>query len=381
VKQAETTEVRCVGTVLNRSNRNLWRKLEMDAYRDDPFHVIRRPPKGKKGGKAEFFFLYSGRQPVARAAVYVGEGWLAHEKKERAGFICDFVILPDKRHLAGTLIDHCLSVLRNKGAEGVLVKCNNFPALAAHEFKDLLPIGLPTNPPWHIDLFEQRGFVKEQEWLNFRIDLPSVTLQSRLAKWESALAGQNITVKKLNGRSRKELKRYADAACEIMGEHYGYTPSNFMDTYSFFKFLAFGIITRIGRFRIYVMYDEDNEIVGFWSYHPDYSIAQLGLNKYMGKKWYAPVGLMAFPEFIRNIRRTKRATIGSMGLREGWRRKGLARAVDYAFKCTLQEGYKQVDTGSMLVDNAVVVKMAETFTRRYGTTLQRMTYYTLEYRF
>ena len=380
MNQTQTAFVQAVGPKVDRKNRQIWRKVETDAFRDDPNHIPGHVPRGRKGGKTEFFFLYSNGEPVGKASVVVDSGWLsAEEKADNVGFIDDFVILPDQKHLAGILIDHCVSVLKTKGAAAVIVRSESFPALAAQDFNDLPPGSLPTNPPWYIELFEQRGFVKQQEWANFRLTLPQNVPQAELDRWEALRFSQGLEIKRLGARNRKELKQYADVVYEVFSGHYGYNPSR---SHPFAKFLLFAMANLIARYRIYVVRSQSGEILGFFSYHPDYNIARKALAKYYNIKWYDYLALLrVVPDLLRPVRTAKRAAGGGFGFREESRRKGLIRSMDSALQGVIEEGYEQLDTGSVLIDNAVVVKMIQRTGKKYGVKVQQMKYYTLKYEF
>ena len=81
------------------------------------------------------------------------------------------------------------------------------------------------------------------------------------------------------------------------------------------------------------------------------------------------------------MRRTRRAIIGSIGVRGDSRKMGLVRAMDLGLKLVIDDGYEHVDTGPVLIDNAVVVKMVHRIGQRYGYPVSRTTYYTLQYDF
>ena len=46
-----------------------------------------------------------------------------------------------------------------------------------------------------------------------------------------------------------------------------------------------------------------------------------------------------------------------------------------------EEGYEQLDTGPVLIENAVVVKMIHAFQQRYDVGMEHMKYHTLLYKF
>ena len=47
----------------------------------------------------------------------------------------------------------------------------------------------------------------------------------------------------------------------------------------------------------------------------------------------------------------------------------------------MEDGYEHVDSGPVLIDNAVVVKMVYKIARKYGYPVSQTTYYTLQYDF
>lgn len=378
--QKEASSIVCLGSSLNRKNRSLWRAIENNIFEDDPFHILATAPKGKKGGDREFFILYSDGEAVGRAAVTVDKTWSSDEN-DKTGFIDDFVIRPSHKPLADMLIDHCLSVLKEKEATEVVTRSHGFPALAAQEFKDYPPGNLPSNPPWLIDLFEQKGFVKHKEWANFRFVLPQEASEAALARWETLLTSRRGELRPLNTKNRQEVRQYSDLTYKVLIDHYGYTPMRFMESRSLVKLPLFHLLCRVARFRIYVLHNELEEMVGFFSYHPDYNMSRGMLSKYTRLKWYNPRSLLVVPSFIRSIRTSKRAEIGAIGLAVEARRKGFIRAVDYALQLVREEGYEQLDTGPVLIENTVVVKMAKRFRDSYGVDMEHMTYYTMLYRF
>ena len=374
MNESNEATVVSLGSSLSRKQAKLWRMVEQDIFIDSPNYIpgiiIRRSQEEK-----EFFLLYQSGKAVGRVAVTIDRQWIA-EKKENLGFIDDFVISPEYKHLADMLIEPCLSSLRQNGLEGVIVRSHGFPALAAQEFEELPPLALPCNPPWYIDLFEEKGFVKYKEWGNFRFTLPPKASETALVKWEKTLTALKMDAKPLNFLSRRELREYSDLTYEVLVEHFGYLPMRFVDSDSIIKYALFGILCRFVKLRIYVIKDSaSGKIVGFFSFCPDYNIALQPLTKYLVK--FNPFSL---PKFIINLRRTRRGFIASIGLAEAVRGgSGLIRAMDYGLKLMREEGYVELDTGPVLIENKVVVKMARRFRDNYELQMQEMRYHSLFY--
>jgi len=360
-----------------------WRKVERDILEGQPNYNPSAPLFNRGHDESrEFFLLSCEGEHVGRAAAVVSETDLAR-RKERLGFIDDFVIHPNYKHLAKLLIQRCLTMLRQSGVQEVIVRSHGFPALAAQEFEESPPSSLPCNPPWYIELFERRGFTKHKEWANFRFALPRQDASKEgIAKWEGILAGTHTQARRINVRSRKELKQYSDLVYDVLVDHYGYTPSRFMDSYSLLKHVIIATVFPIVKFRVYVLKSEDGRTIGFTSYHPDYYMAARPVIRFLKRVWFPCNALVLIPAlavYILLIRRTRKATIGAVGLAEGWRRKGFIRAIDHGFGLVRKEGYEELDSGPVLVENAVVVKMAESFAKRYDAKMERATYYTLRH--
>ena len=361
----------------------LWRKVEREILEVEPnYSSLYTFSRSKKDSK-EFFLMSLKGKHIGRAAAVVNERPSARWE-EKTGFIDDFVISPNHKHLAGVLIGRCLAVLKRRKVEEVIVRFQGFPAMVAQEFDQLPPSGLPCNPSWYAELFERNGFRKHKEWANFRFELPSRISEADVSRWKALLAGTRMRARPVNARSRTELRQYSDLIYEVLVDHYGYSPSRFMQSYSFLKHLVVALLFPVVKFRIYVLQKDEGDIVGFWSYHPDYQLAARPITRFIKRVWF-PFNVLVFvpavAAYMFSIRRTKRVNIGAVGLAERWRRKGFIRAVDYGLQVLIKEGYKELDTGPVLVENAVLIKLAENFAKRYGVEMERTKYYTMRYKF
>jgi hypothetical protein len=382
MKHSKGAEVIFLGSSLGRRKWSQWRKVETEVFQDQPNYNESNSLRRSKGGHREFLLLRCDGKYVGRAAAAAITTRLS-QSDEKLGFIEDFVIGPSYRHLAGMLVGRCLTILEGRGVKEVIVRSHGFPALAASEFEGVPHADLPCNPSWYVRVFERSGFSKYKEWASFRFALPQVS-EDGTARWESLLARTGARVGPISVRSRVELEQYSDLTYNVLVDHYGYTPSRFMDSYSLFKHVVIALGFPIVRSRIHVLRDSQGETIGFLSYHPDYRVAMKRAVNCL-KRVPFPFTVLAVPPalvaYLLSVRRARRATIGAVGLGEEWRGRGLVRAIDYGLKVIRQEGYEELDSGPMLVENAVVVKMAESFAQRYGVRVERATYYTLRYRF
>lgn len=369
-----TSSIVHLGTSLSSRQRRLWRDIEGHIFAQDSNYVPTISVQRKQDEK-DFFILYHAGNPIGRASATVDQRWM-EQKGDKIGFIDDFIIDSSYRHLADTLIQHCLTVLKDKELEGAIVRSQSFPALSAQHSDELPPFGLPCNPPWYIDIFQQNGFVKHKEWANFRLDLPVTTSPQAIERWNKCLASLKLESTPLNTRSPREIREYIDVSYQIFVDHFGYTPMQLIDYDSFLKYLLLGPLCRMIKMKIYVLRSNSGKIGGTLSYHPDYNIAVKTLSSSMGK--FNP---LALPRFFMSLHKIKRASIGAIGLTEDTRGKGLVRLVDFGLDLVLRDGYDQLDTGPVLIENQVVVKMVNHFCSRYDVSMQHMPYFTLLHTF
>ena len=373
--QMGDVRIESLGNSPNRHGRALWKKVDELAFEEVENHISSTTIKKKKNEK-EFFILYAYGELVGRAAATVDQEWL-DTKEENVGFIDDFVIRPGYEHLADVLIQHCLHVLKDKGVEGVIARSHQFPALAAEDIQEVPPFGLPCNPSLHIGLFERNGFIKEKEWTCCRLLMPPEPTGEDLVKSGEVLDRFNAEFRRLNMRSRREVKEYNDLSYNVLVGHFGYTPMRFMETDSLIRFLIFGIVCRLVRLNIYIARDRDtNEMFGFASYLPAFNNALKTTLKQSGKH-----RLLAIPRFLIALHRTDKATIGAIGLADGVRGKGFTNMMDHVIKAIRDDGFKQADSGPMLVENTVVVYIVEKICSRHSLEMKRLEYHTLLYRF
>ncbi|MDY6834129.1 MAG: hypothetical protein SVY53_04940 [Chloroflexota bacterium] len=359
-----------LGTKIGRQQRRLWRDIEGHIFQQDANYIPTISTQRKQDSK-EFFVLYHNGKPVGRAAATIDKRWMK-QKGDKLGFIDDFIIDSGCRHLADMLIQHCLTVLKDKEMEGAIVRSQSFPALCAQHSDELPPFGMPCNPHWYIDIFQQNGFVKHKEWANFRLELPATSSSQALERWNKCLTSLKLESSPLHTIRPREIREYIDVSFQILVDHFGYTPMQLVDYDSALKFLLFGPFCRIAKMQIYILRNSSGRIVGTMSYHPDYNIAIKPLITSMHR--FNP---SALPRFFMSLRKIKRANIGAIGLTEDTRGKGLVRLVDFGLDLVLHDGYEQLDTGPVLLENQVVVKMVNSFCNRYGTSMRQMPYFTL----
>ncbi len=372
--------VKSLGNSLKGKDRLIWRNIAEDAFKGDD-NYIQVSPGMRKGEEREFFILLDGEKKIGRACATVDKEWI-EKKGEKIGFIDDFTILLDHKKDASVLIKHCLSILKDKGLDGVFVRNNGFPALQVEGFEHPPSAYLPYNPPFYADLFLNDGFQREKEWHNIHLKLSPIK-EEDIFVGEKRLKDLKIEVVKLNMRDKRAVKEYSDLVHRTFIGHFGFNPREFIVGYdTFFKRIFMRITIRIMRFRIYVgkYKGKDGKMVIYFSFFPDINV----FFKSLRAKGKNPFGLIAMLKLmLGGAKKIKRVKVGSIGLDESIRNMGIfSDMLGYELNLAVKEGYDELDTGVMLAENLPVLRIAEKIAERWGIEeVILMKYYTFSYKF
>jgi hypothetical protein len=370
-------EIISFGSSLDTKQKRTWIKIEKDAFEDDPNYVPSFGTSTRPEEDKEYFILTSNGDYVGRAAAVVNKRWI-ERKGENAGFIDDFVIHPDHRDSADLLIDRCLSRLKEKGVESVMVKCRGFLALLWEGYELTPPYGHPYNPPWYIDIFERKGFLRHKEWENYRGTIPQEVDEEKVLAGKRRIEELDAEVKVVDIGNREEVERYSKLLEKTFLPHFGYNPRDLtQEILSHRRRFLIKIVTRFLRFKIYTAQRRSGEVLGFVVVYPDLNVALKSIDPLSRNP-------LVFFKLLRSIRGTKRGKLAAIGLMEDLRDLGLTKTIiEYAIKVGRDvEKYEEVDLGPFLTENLPVMKLIERLLKTYGVNFTgSMKYYTLRYEF
>jgi hypothetical protein len=378
---ASAISVKSLGSSLDKKQTSLWKNLEKRLFANEPCYIFTsRVGEAGEEKDTEFFVLYDRDLPVGRATASLNRTWM-EKKGFNLGFINDFIISPHHKEYAGLLIHRCLDALRAKGVEGAIVRSQSFPALAAQDLNgDVPPFCLPGNPPWYIDLFEKEGFIKHKEWASYRMKLPPRVHKKELERVNRSIDNRDMEIGKINIRSRREVDEFHDLMDIILWNHFGYTPVRFLEREDpHAKHVIFGFFAKLLKYRIYVLRDTSGKIVGCASFAPNVNTAARRFLSNTSR--FRAVNLLKIVGFLISLRRIKRVEISVIGLLPEMRGKGFVRLIDVGLKAMVDAGYKELDTGPIMMENSPVIKMVGYVQKKYGLNPQHMRYYTLVYWF
>ncbi|GEM_PF-1960096 len=204
-----------LGSVLDKDKGSIWNKVGEEALSGSPYYfpiVDGKDYRSKFSKNRDFFLLYQEGRPIARACTLVeqkpsrvADAWkkagIEVEPEDKVGSIRDFAIIPEYQDKAGELISYCLSNLKHKGVEAVMVKGHFFPALLRRG-KGIPPFPLIYTPSWYIDIFKRNGFKVVKEWVSYSINLEG------LPPSDFSLDHAQVQIRPMGIRDRKKMQEF-----------------------------------------------------------------------------------------------------------------------------------------------------------------------------
>jgi hypothetical protein len=292
-------EIISLGTSLRGEARRIWREVEKNVAGCDPnyFFTFFNPQSSGKDVEKEFFVLSVDGDYVGRASATLDKNF------GNVGFIEEFMVREDQKDCVDPLIERCLSILKEKGIEEVMVKGGLLLALQTEGYEEIPPFGCPHNPPWYVDLFERNGFSKTREWRLFNAKLPKIS-KDKAKKFEKALDRLGIKLRPLKARDTKEKMAFDNLLSETNANPYmDAIPAKSEKTSRFALFIG-SMVMRFLKVRTFIGIDKNGDVVFFMGYLPDFNQAMLPLNVINEKRSVSPTlySSLKVPFAIRRVK-------------------------------------------------------------------------------
>jgi hypothetical protein len=276
----------------------MWRGIERIAFRDDPIYFLNI---ASSTGEKEFFVLSVDGDYVGRASATINKGSITPQQEE-TGFIEDFVVLKQYAGDADLLISCCLSSLRGRGARQVIARGGGMlPAIQTEGYEHYPPFGCPHNPPWYVDIFLSKGFLKTDEWTFFNSKLPQIP-PSGGREFEQTCRRLGIKLRPLNIKNPRESMEFQYLMTETNPSSFRFNPV-LSQNISHFKAFIFHIVYRLFKAKVFIGVDKGGRMVFCVSYIPDLNLAIKSSHIDMSRKRLS--NAYPFLKFPFIIRRTK----------------------------------------------------------------------------
>ena len=292
--------------VLTRKDLRTFVNFQNSLYKGNPYFVPKiymdelatldsRKNPAFSFSEAALYLAYKDGKVAGRVAAIVNhranERW--DHKEVRFGWI-DFI---DDREVSAALLDQVMAYGRSKGMETIVgpLGFTDFDpeGMLVEGFDQLCTMALIYNHPYYKDHLEALGFVKEVDWIEYKIHIPR-EVPERISRVATIVRDRyGLTIRNVNRKEvRKERmgQRIFDLVNELYGGLYNFTPlpEDMIDKYvdSYLGVLDLKYVNIL---------EKDGEIVGFGIIMP--SIVR-ALQKCGGKffpfGWYHLVKSMYF---------------------------------------------------------------------------------------
>ena len=269
-------------------------RFNIDLYKGNPYHVPsliydemmtldRKQNPAFEVCDAIYFLAYKGDRIVGRIAGIINrrsnEVW--NQKRARFGFV-DFI---DDDEVVDALFNAVRQWAKQQGMEELCGPMGftdlDHEGMLVHGFDQLGTMATIYNHPYYPQQLERMGFVKDQDWHEFKVFVPDCVPEKHLRIGE--IVKRKYGLKVVKCKSKKEVMPYARPLFETLNISYaplyGFSPltDKQIDYYinMYIPMLRLDLLTLIVR-------EEDNAVVGFGISIPSLSRA---LQKTKGQLW------------------------------------------------------------------------------------------------
>ena len=204
------------------------------------------------------------------------------------------------------------------------------------------------NHPYYQAHFEQNGYTKSIDWVEYEIEVPD-TVSDRVNEFARKIAGRSH-LRELRPRKAKDFKPYIPAIFNLLNQAYqhlyGFVPLNDKQI----KFYADQYFGFINPDFVSVILNEEDKLVGFGITMPSFSIA---LQKSKGRLF--PFG---FLHLLKAMKKNDRADFYLIAVDPAYQKKGVnALIFNKIWNSFIKFGIKKIETNPELETNTAVQAM------------------------
>lgn len=267
-------------------------KFNIELYKNHPYHVpgiieeeITTLSKDKNPAfdfcESKYFLAYKDGKIVGRIAAIINhktnEIW--KQSQGRFGFI-DFI---DDLEVSGALLKAAEEWVRSKGLDAIHGPMGftdlDHEGMLVEGFDQLGTMATIYNHPYYPQHLEKHGYIKDQDWHEFKIYIPEAIPDKHKRISEIVMKKYGLIIKKF--KKTKDVWPYAQKIFDLLNtaysQLYGYSPLSQKQIEYYIKMyipmLRYDIVTLIVR-------EEDDEVIGVGVTIPNLSKA---LQKAKGK--------------------------------------------------------------------------------------------------
>lgn len=351
-----------VEAVADRRGLTAFLRLPETIYRGDPRWVppLRRDERARLSpsnpffthAEAQLFLARQGGEVVGRVAAIVNR-WHLERWKDDAGFFGFFESVADDA-VAGELFAAVREWLRGKGLASVRgpfnPSTNDMCGILTAGFEHPPRIMMPYNPAYYPALFEHAGLRPVRELLAYELEPPAV-LPDAMHRVAETAASRGCRIRPLDPRRlAEEAETFRQIYNTAWSENWGFVPMSQSEMAWMASQLRQVMVPDLA-----LVAEWDGRPVGFFLLLPDVNPA---LRVLQGR--LTPWGLC---RFLMMRRRMDEARLVLLGVVPEYRRRGIeALLLRQAYGAVRRHGYRRVELGWILEENAMIHQM----TKRWG---------------
>lgn len=314
-----------------------------------------------KNAEAHFFMAYRDHKPVGRIAAIIN--WLEVKDQQKPKVRFGWFDAVDDIDVTKALLAEVEKVGQKHGLtfmEGPVGFSNMDKAgMLVDGFEQLNTMITWYSMPYYHEHFEQLGFTKEKEWVEYKIHVPHMGPDDKVRRF-AGLIMDRYGLKVLRFKNKSEIIRYADKIFELINDTYSglstYVPiqTDQVDYYKkkYFRYLQPEFINCVA--------DKNGEIVAFAITMPSFTNA---LQRAHGR--LLPFGWM---HLARTLRAHTKADFYLIGIKPEYQNKGLTAIIFKEMTETFnRRGITEVETNPELEEN----KAIQALWNRYDSELHK----------
>ena len=317
---------------------------------------------------AHYFLAYKGDQIVGRIAAFINWIEIKELKKNKVRFGWFDVI--DDLEVTKKLLEAVVEVGKKhqmQSIEGPMGFSNMDKAgMLTKGFEELNTMITWYNAPYYPQHFEQLGYSKQAEWVEYEIKISSFQDSPEKVKRFSQLIIDRYQLKLLDFKSHKEILPYVDQMFDLLSKTYDklqtfvpiqpYQIEHYKERY--LPFIHPDYIKCIA--------DADGDLIAFAITMPSFSKA---LKKVNGKLFPFGIFHIMIARYFNN-----RASFYLIGVRPDFQNKGITAVIFNEMQKTFNKhGITIVETNPELVENSAIQKLWRNYEHRQHK--RRVTFY------
>jgi hypothetical protein len=367
--------------VKNQRTKKLFNKLPRIIYKDDPNFACPLtkmveetfdPSKNTffKHGKAIRWVLVEGNKPIGRIAAFVDYD-KADVFEQPTGNIGFFECINDKE-ATGVLFDCAKKWLVSQGMEAMDGPANIGENYMNHGLLTMgftkQGFGMPYNPPYYLELFENYGFKTYYEQYSYHLDYtkPFPERFWKIAEWVAKKPQYSFEHFKWNNID-KYISDFAQVYDKAWRKHEHYKPLDKTELKAFIKSSKLLLDPEF----VWFAY-ADNEPIALFVMLPDFNEALFHLKN--GKLHL--INLIKLLRFIKKQKFT-RARIIIMGVAEKYQRSGIESAIFWQLDKNImpkKPNYKEIELSWAGDFNPKIISLYKSTGAKHSKTHYQMRY-------